>query len=88
MSFDTNGKVAGSLGCNRFTADYSSSGQTLEIGRIATTRKMCPPVEMSVERELLKTLPHINPAGAGPREIELTAPAGQTRIRLERADAT
>lgn len=86
MSFGDDGRVSGSLGCNRFNADYKTSGQSLEIGKIAATRKMCPAVEMSVENELLKSLPTINRWSGDANKIELMAPTNQMRIRLERAE--
>ena len=88
ISFGDNGKVTGSLGCNRFTADYKTSGQTLEIRKIATTRKMCPTIEMSIENELLRTMPTIDRWSGDSLKVELTAPVNQTRISLERADPT
>jgi copper homeostasis protein (lipoprotein) len=42
MSFDAQeSQVSGSGGCNRYTGKYDSSGSTLHLGPIASTRMMC-----------------------------------------------
>ena len=48
--------VSGSAGCNRFTGTYQSSGTSLEIGPLATTRMMCPPATMAAETTFLNAL--------------------------------
>ena len=54
-TFD-DGTVAGSTGCNRFTAPYTVDGDELEIGQIASTRMACPPPADAVEREYVAAL--------------------------------
>jgi heat shock protein HslJ len=58
LSFADDGKVAGSAGCNRFTATYTSDGQKLSIRPATTTRKMCaqPDGVMEQEKQFLKAL--------------------------------
>lgn len=41
LVFDTDGRVTGEAGCNRFTGTYTAVGDTVAIGTLATTRKMC-----------------------------------------------
>jgi copper homeostasis protein (lipoprotein) len=42
MSFDAQeSQVSGSGGCNRYTGKYDTSGSTLHLGPIASTRMMC-----------------------------------------------
>jgi heat shock protein HslJ len=50
------GTVAGSTGCNRFTASYTVDGDALEIGQIASTRMACAPPADAVEREYVAAL--------------------------------
>ena len=57
-TFDA-GTVAGSTGCNQFTASYTHDGATLEIGAPAVTRMACPPPEDAVEREFLAALERV-----------------------------
>jgi len=52
----THDTVAGSTGCNRFTAPYTLDGEAMEIGTIATTRMACPPPADAVERAHLTAL--------------------------------
>lgn len=51
FAFTDDGKVAGSAGCNRFTGTYSSEGEALSFGPLATTRKECPEPEKLKEQE-------------------------------------
>jgi len=54
------GRVAGSAGCNSFTAAYEAApaaeGGALRIGPCATTMMACPPPEADVERGFLAAL--------------------------------
>ena len=86
VSFGSNGKLNGNAGCNRFFATYTASGQAIQIGQVGSTRKLCPPVEMSVERELLRALPIVSRWSGNAKRIELTAPIDKTVIRLKRSN--
>jgi heat shock protein HslJ len=52
-------RVAGSTGCNRFTAEYTLDGAALEIGPIASTRMACIPPADQVERAYLDALSRV-----------------------------
>ncbi|HAB14929.1 MAG TPA: META domain-containing protein [Verrucomicrobiota bacterium] len=41
MAFDTEGRVSGTTGCNRYTAAYSAEGDTLRFSSVAATRRAC-----------------------------------------------
>lgn len=45
------GRVAGSAGCNRYTGSYETSLDTIVIGPAATTRMACPEPEGVMEQE-------------------------------------
>jgi heat shock protein HslJ len=51
----TDGRVAGSAGCNRYTAPYTLEGEALTIGELATTQMACEPLA-DVEREYVAVL--------------------------------
>ena len=85
MSFGADGRVTGSSGCNRFFGTYETSGQKITIRNIGGTRKICPKVEMSVERELLESLAVVNRWQGTAEEIELSGPVNSTTVRLKRA---
>jgi len=50
-------KVAGFAGCNNYFATYTVSENTLSLGPVGATRKLCP--DMSVEDVFFKNLPNI-----------------------------
>jgi len=52
----TDKAVAGSTGCNQFTAPYTVDGDAMEIGTVASTRMACPPPADAVERSYLAAL--------------------------------
>jgi len=50
-------KMAGSAGCNRYTATATGSAPgEITVGPVAATRKMCPPAIMAVETPYLQRL--------------------------------
>lgn len=56
LRFEASGRVAGSGGCNRYNGMAKIDGQTLSLGPLATSRKMCPPAIMDQERKFLDAL--------------------------------
>lgn len=50
------GRVAGRSGCNRYFGPATLREGTVEIGQLASTRRMCPPPVMEVEAAFLKLL--------------------------------
>ena len=56
--FDSEGQVAGSAGCNNYSAAYQRTEATITIGPARTTRKMCaePKDVMRDEQEYLAAL--------------------------------
>lgn len=50
------GQVSGSAGCNHFHGKYSTDGNKLEFGPLATTRRACAEPLMTQEREFLAAL--------------------------------
>ena len=49
--FDDDGRVAGSAGCNQYTASYSLEDDTIAFGPAAATRKMCSEPSGIMEQE-------------------------------------
>lgn len=56
LAFSTTGTLSGSTGCNRFTTSYTLTGEGLKLGRVASTKMMCPPPAQTVEDAFLKAL--------------------------------
>ncbi len=69
MQLLQDGTIAGTGSCNRYTGHWSLNGETLEVGKLATTRKACPPELMAQEERFLRLLESarafdISPQGA------------------------
>lgn len=56
LRFGADGRVAGYAGCNRYHAAYTLGGETLTIGRAASTRMACPAQQMAQEQRFLELL--------------------------------
>lgn len=58
ISFQTNGHVSGSTGCNRFTGDFSTDDFRIQFDSIAVSKKMCSGQSGLLEQEqtILKTI--------------------------------
>jgi heat shock protein HslJ len=55
-TFATDGRVAGSTGCNTYSADYVVEGQALAVGPIATTLVACDETLAAQEQAFLAAL--------------------------------
>lgn len=69
IQFMSDGSITGSGSCNRYRGHWSLSGEILEIGKLAVTRKACLPGLMDQENRFLRTLESarafdISPQGA------------------------
>jgi len=58
VTFGEDGKVSGNAGCNNFSGSYEVDGDSISIGPLATTRKMCAQPEgvMETEQAFLQNL--------------------------------
>lgn len=60
ISFDEEGRIAGSTGCNRYMGDYKVTGEgEIEITMGGTTMMMCDDDAMDVERQIQELLPTV-----------------------------
>lgn len=50
------GRLSGSIGCNRLSATFASDGARLNVGSIAATRMACAPAIMAMETQLTTLL--------------------------------
>lgn len=56
-TFTDDGQISGSAGCNRYFGPYQSSGGSLKIGPLASSRMLCePPAVMDQEHAFLAAL--------------------------------
>ena len=51
VRFDAEGRISGSAGCNRYSAEFSLRGDALEIGTTTATRKVCSEPDRVMQRE-------------------------------------
>lgn len=56
VRFGSDGRVTGDAGCNRFGGSYTLDGDRLEVGPLATTKRMCPDEIMTQEDRFLELL--------------------------------
>lgn len=56
LSFDEDGRVSGSSGCNRYFAGYKVDNNKMTFGPVAGTKMMCGPAAMNVEHSFLSLL--------------------------------
>ncbi|MFJ7151271.1 META domain-containing protein [Streptomyces sp. NPDC100445] len=56
LRVDEDGRAAGNLGCNRFSARATVHGDRITIGDLRTTRMACAPTRMEFERALARAL--------------------------------
>ena len=52
LAFSANNRVNASFGCNSLSGHFSQQGQTLQIGKLATTLMLCPPNVQAQEERL------------------------------------
>lgn len=56
VSFDGDGRVSGSGGCNRFIGSVEIRGESIAFGNLASTRMACAPALMDQEHKFLDAL--------------------------------
>ncbi len=60
LQFSDDGKLSGSLGCNRFNSSYQVQQGKLSIGPMMTTKKTCQGEQGEVEAAMNKSLAEVN----------------------------
>ncbi|ETX09982.1 hypothetical protein MUS1_04975 [Marinomonas ushuaiensis DSM 15871] len=56
IEFDDQGRVSGSTGCNRYTAEIDVEGDTFLVSKAASTRRLCAPSLNLQEQRFLSAL--------------------------------
>ncbi|TGN38711.1 META domain-containing protein [Marinobacter confluentis] len=75
IEFLPEGRIAGNGSCNQYTGTWSLNGETLEVSRLASTRKACEPALMDQEDRFLRQLEAANAFDIS-READLVISAG------------
>ena len=83
-SFDTKGRLTGSAGCNRYSAEFSVEGDALDIGTATATREVCsePRGVMQREAELLIALGTVERFEQRGDRLQLRTAAGALAVEL------
>jgi heat shock protein HslJ len=82
LTFATDGTLRGVAGCNRVNGTFTLEGDTLKIGRLATTRRACAKAVMAQERRYLDTLRRAAGWKIESEHLILTDANGATLMRL------
>jgi heat shock protein HslJ len=83
-TFGADGTVSGSAGCNTYSAPYTLTGDSLKVGPVAATRKLCttPGGVMEQEAAFLQALEHSTIVEPGSHAITLRDGSGATQLTL------
>lgn len=85
VAFQSDGKINGFAGCNSFFGTYTLNGETLKIGPLASTRKMCAE-HMAAESAFLQGLQSAERLTATALELTLKDGADTPVMTLQRRD--
>lgn len=83
LSFSSETRAAGFAGCNRWFADVNRTNGGVTFGAVGTTRMMCPPAQMDIERQFLERLSQTMSAHLDGRQLVLL---GDEAAELARFD--
>ncbi len=85
MGFGTDGRVAGSGGCNRWFAGYEMTGEGLTIGQAGSTMMACPEALMTQERRFFEVLAQVTGFDIDETGALVLQAAGQPILTLRAA---
>jgi len=89
IAFADGGKVAGSAGCNRFTASYKAAGEKLSFTPAAATRMMCAaPGVMEQEHAFLKALESVATMRIEGDQLEMRSADGALAASFKRSSGS
>jgi len=80
------GRASGSGGCNRFTGSYEQDGESIFLGRVASTRMACDEEVMSAERAYLSALASVSSWSATGGVLVLSDSSDQALLRYEASE--
>jgi heat shock protein HslJ len=86
LAFDTAGRVKGNSGCNRFSAPYTETNNSLRFGPAAGTRKLCaePAGLMAQEAQMLAALARVASWHQEDTHLVLRTEGGDLALMLNR----
>lgn len=81
IEFLPEGWIAGAGSCNRYMGSWTLNGETLEVGKLASTRKACPPALMDQEDRFLRQLESVRSFDISSQGALLVGSGGDAPIR-------
>jgi heat shock protein HslJ len=84
LAFASEGRVAGSGGCNRITGPVSLHGDAITLGPLAATRRACPPETMQQEQRFLTALAAARRVAHDEDVLRLLDADGRELVRMRR----
>jgi heat shock protein HslJ len=88
VTFDADGTISGFGGCNNFNGTYTVSGNTIQIGALATTPKACsePAGIMDEESQFLAALQSATIFQIEGQVLQMQSKDGELAVQLERTE--
>jgi putative lipoprotein len=86
LVFENDRRVAGSSGCNRYSAVFDAT-PAVRIGPVTTTRRACEPPIMEHERRFIDAIQSTATYRVDGDTMEFGDTMGRTRLRFRRAPA-
>jgi heat shock protein HslJ len=87
LAFQPDGRVAGSTGCNQYTAPVQAGEAVLRIGAAGVTRRACDGSIMDQELRFVTALSAVAAYRLEGSQLLLLDEAGRTRVRLVSASS-
>jgi len=72
------GAVSGRAACNGYMGSLVQEGTKVTMGRLGSTKMMCPPPLMEWERRFLGAMREVSRAASGPDSLTLSDESGDT----------
>lgn len=86
ISFDPDGTVSGSGGCNRFRGSATIEGNALTFGPLAATKKACVPALLDQEQKFFAGLADVQSFRLKGPYLFLDDAAGTPRLKFTRLE--
>lgn len=81
LEFMPDGRIHGNASCNQYSGSWSLTGATVEVGKLAVTRKACPPVVMDQEDRFLRLLESARTFDISPQGALVITSANGAKLR-------
>ncbi|MBU2871498.1 META domain-containing protein [Colwellia sp. E2M01] len=84
LIFTAENQLSGTSSCNNFSTSYSQENNSLTLGNMATTRKMCLPALMEQETTVLHALSKVKRFQLSNGQLSLFDQQGVLQIQAKR----